>query len=203
MALSITVLRHANPLVSQGEGNSADQARPLSPQGYDQVLARRQAFGEIEFHLVMSSPVLRAVQTAQRVSDDQPIIIKSLSPYQGEVADNLFTKLGYSPLSVYRKEDGGVFDQVATQAWCDIRESLKVAMEAACVTDIDDFNVLVVSHAVAANALGCAILGGRKELITPEEAAAQDRLSELVLGEACGFTIVFDDGELITLEIHQ
>lgn len=203
MALSITVLRHANALVSQGEGNSTDQARPLSPQGYDQALARRQAFGEMEFHLVISSPVLRAVQTAQRVGDDQPIIIENLSPYQGEVADSLFAKLGYVSLSAYRKEDGGAFDRVAAQAWCNIRESLKVAMGAACVTDIDDFNILVVGHAVTANALGCAILGSRKEFITPGEAAAQDRLSELVLGEACGFTIVFDDDELITLEIHQ
>ena len=204
MTVSITFLRHANALPAQDARETSDQARPLSPKGIDQAATRHEALGNPEYNLVLCSPTIRAIQTAEIVSGNprQRELVSELLPYQGKEMDALFTKLGYAPLSDYRKEDGGLVDEIAQKAHVAIAQCIKGRMKIEGVPYYQDYRVLVVGHAVVLNAIGCAFLH-RKGRPQAGLLQLQEELAELALGEACGFTLVFDGDNIQAREIHQ
>jgi phosphohistidine phosphatase SixA len=204
MTLSITFLRHANARPATDALETSDQARPLSPKGIDQAATRREALGNRNYSLVLCSPTIRTIHTSEIVSGNprQRTFVSELLPYQGEKMDALFAKLAYAPLSTYRKEDGGLVDEVARQAHVAIVRCIKSRTKIESVPDYKDYRVLVVGHAVVLNALGCAFLHkeGRQGAGSLQ---LQGELAELALGEACGFTLVFDGDNIQAREIHQ
>lgn len=176
----------------EGKG---DIDRPLNEKGHNQALDRREELDGIDFDLVISSPALRARETAVRVAaaaDGDVIVAQSLYPDPtdndlGTRLDKLFglPHLGYVPVSAYLKEkDGDVLTDWAAVA----RHEVLALIE----KHGSPKNVLIAGHAVAIPALAMAIA---------EDTELPDEIAEINLGECEGFALVLDaEGDPCKLE---
>ncbi|MFO1464616.1 MAG: histidine phosphatase family protein [bacterium] len=73
MALELFFLRHA-VAVERGAEGITDEARPLTEEGREKMILAVQGMGrlKIEFEVLLSSPLLRAKQTAELVARHLP-----------------------------------------------------------------------------------------------------------------------------------
>lgn len=72
--MELYIIRHAEAAPAADGGAQTDAERPLTPGGIQQARALAAAFRgkKIELHLVLSSPFLRARQTAEELLHDWP-----------------------------------------------------------------------------------------------------------------------------------
>ncbi|MCS7219392.1 MAG: histidine phosphatase family protein [Thermus sp.] len=69
--MELLLVRHAIALPAEGEGEEADDARPLSPKGvkrFRKVVRGLRALG-VELDYLLTSPKRRALETAEMLSD--------------------------------------------------------------------------------------------------------------------------------------
>ena len=97
---TLILIRHAHALATYAAVVNADADRPLSPEGLQKAAqtARQLARLALNPQKILTSPLLRAVQTAQVVADTFKIPVEKATELNGfspdeEVADFLLSQL--------------------------------------------------------------------------------------------------------------
>ena len=112
MSLELNFLRHAIA-VERGEGDLSDEERPLTEKGREKMIAAIRGLRRIEFKFdaLLSSPLIRAVQTAELIRQHLPFegaleIVEDLGPNGflknflekiGERKEKSFLLVGHEP----------------------------------------------------------------------------------------------------------
>jgi phosphohistidine phosphatase SixA len=173
--LEMYFIRHGNT------GPAAnDPIRELTEKGIVQALARREALGNPDFDLVLSSTALRAKQTAVLVANvpmEQVIPVETLylpiNKADEAALEVLFAKLMYAPLRTYREADTtGILDRYASD---------NDATTLRYITETSAQRILITGHAVMLNVIVSEVIGGDTDLIL-----------DTALDEAGGFKVTTD-----------
>ena len=162
---------------------ASDLKRSLNEEGQQQAERRGAKLGSIHFNLVLSSPAIRAVETAGIIGAG-PAVSALPQLYipdneDGKFLDALFERLGYATLREY--EENGAAAPLQRSALATIR-----AIQMCLMMVARRENILVVGHAILLNAIGVCLQGR----------TGKEALHDFLMKECEGF---LDDGEKITL----
>ena len=186
--LKIIAVRHGNAAPMVG---GDDFGRPLSTKGIAQANARAASVATLgRTRLVLASPALRAIETAQAVFPGfNPVIVSELylpiDPIDNQAGEEAFAKLGYATLRTYIAQDTGWLGRWGWNAVRGIRRELaKYVQPNLC--DGTPF-VGIVGHAVYSNMVGAMLYTEHAE-----------KLFDIQLGEAEAL-VLRPDAELVHL----
>lgn len=152
---SVTFVRHGNAVPLSAGGS--DHERPLSERGRQQARERGGKIGDPSFDLVLLSPTRRTKETAlylrereNHVPRTELTLTELFTPKSedGEVLDDMFARLKYAPLDVYRQEPPakvGCLRRFGDTAWSAILKKIE---------ETGATSVLVVGHAVLLPQIG-------------------------------------------------
>ncbi len=187
----IDVFRHANAKTA-GEGQP-DFTRPLSDKGRRQASIVRRWLKRPSYGLVLSSPALRAVQTAAIVGSRAQagvIIIPALYWGSNDKLNTemfvMFEKLGYATPLEYDLENGGhLIRKQNNLAWREIWQYISTGLAR---------RVLIVGHAILAPGVGqAAAIKSNMEHFTKLNVS---------LDEATGYRMVVDKTKSTVLSVE-
>lgn len=186
--MRIIAVRHGNAAPMVGDD---DFGRPLSAKGIVQANARAASVAALgRTGLVLASPALRAIETAQAVFPGfNPVIVPELylptDPADKLAGNAAFEALGYSSLRAYVEADTGWLHRWSWNAVRGIRRELAKHVQSGLRNGTPFIGI--VGHAVYSNMVGA--------MFFPEHA---ERLFDIQLGEAEAL-VLRPDTELIHL----
>lgn len=183
--MRVTFLRHG---VNRREGDNF--SRPLTELGRKQAVERRKALGNPSFDFVLTSPALRACQTAEIIGSGAIFrVVNELWPDPSfiQVCMAVLDKSGWLPLlSVYLAEGEETILAGGKTAWDVVQAYIN---EHACK------DVLVVGHNPLMQSMGCAAAKGFPGMVKALETTR--------FLETEGFTITFKNGAVTDFEVHR
>ena len=127
---TIYIIRHGKTELNQANALQGRSDHPLNEEGVRQAEQAAEAFKDIEFEHVFSSPLIRAVQTAEIVTQrekthkniitiDDRLIEMEYGPYEGADLNNLpleviefFSDFEHNPAPEGMEQLGSVVDRV-------------------------------------------------------------------------------------------
>lgn len=169
----IYLLRHAKAAKTEAD----HRYNPLSEEGVLQAKARRKELNSPMFDLVISSPLIRARQTASLIADvpeDSVLEISTLfydADPDTHLFDSTFEKIQHADTTTwYASEAGEAYKRIAARAGDDIHKVLEQHSEAK--------KVLVVGHAIGIPAIADYLRPLEKEVLnTPIQETGGFKLS--------------------------
>ncbi len=177
--------RHANAEGVQHPEN--DLGRILSTKGLIQARKRAATLDTLVFSRVLSSPAVRAVQTAAFVTDRRYDSVERIPQLytpegaDGLLLDKMFHRLGHKPIRAYigHEMDDGCVMRFSQNAGAAIDDILAESDE--------DETMAMFGHGVF---MPLAFLS----LIPENQTELRDKLLDLNLGEAEVFEVIITDG---------
>ena len=190
MQQTITFVRHANAIPK--EEDKPDIARPLTEKGRKQALERRRQLDNPAFDLVLFSPTMRTDETGSIVAGsfsssdfiELPELYTPKGP-DGEILDEMFSRLGYTPLESYYQEPAEsieCLERFARKAWNAILIKIRRARAK---------NILVVGHAIYLPSIGYQVSVGEE----------RQKVFQWNMPEGGAFQVFLEEGEFAELRI--
>ena len=194
---SITVAEIISTLVLARHGNTnkatagqKDADRTLTQLGLEQATKLAEVVGDIDFSLVVSSPLKRAMYTTELATCYAPMPVAELgcTDDPNDPINIMFGKLGYALLGAYFEHELGEHLKVwARSAANSVLEHAKVQSG----RDGKPINVFAGGHAVCQNALLWA-LAEKMENATDRKQLTKIAMNT-ALGEAHAFIVDFSN----------
>jgi broad specificity phosphatase PhoE len=183
VSLQITLLRHGRPEKSLPN----HRLHCLSEDGHLQAKECRVTLGNPTFDLVVHSELLRTRETARDVAglDESATTIAIPDLFyldedpRGQVLEQVFKKLGHTPLHEYYKDARAELESLAQDAHRAILEEINRS---------NATNILVVGHGMLLQSICIAFTGENEPFMSR------------VLGECEGYRLTFEDGRVTSVE---
>ena len=196
---TLVLARHSQAI--KAKPGQKDSARRLTELGMKQAEGLAHEVGNIDFGLVVSSPLQRAMYTTELATCYAPVPLKELGVDADDEKDPInimFNQLGYAPLSAYFEHE--LAEHLKNWACTAAAAVLEVAESKAAEVG-RPINMFVGGHAVSQNALLWAIA----ELIGEDANTSiiTNMALNTQLGEAHAFIVDFAamDGTLPTCSV--
>lgn len=188
--MKIYITRHSKTIWNKEKRLQGRKDSPLTQEGIENALALKKIISNMSFDLVYSSPIQRALHTAQLLFDHQNIILDdrlmemNFGDFEGrkildilETDCELYHNLWKHPERFDRIAHGESYDEVIARAQS-FKENLM---------KIDVKNVFIVTHGMFFIVFIATLLGLKKEDFV--------ELNEQVV-EGCSLTCIdYQDGE--------
>lgn len=191
-------LRHGNAVPAACKSNQGDLDRPLSKNGERQALARRRILGNPQYDGVFATTALRTRMTAAIIANiplEAVVVIPEISmevnSRRGKALDTMFGELGYKPLVEWYGHRNRRY--VIAHA----KKGMAAIEKAVGLLGNHDCRVLVVGHSYSI----CACV--HRALRCVDDSLIKDplqNLTEMEIGEAEGFRLIYIDGAARYLE---
>ena len=159
--MKIYLTRHSQTLWNQEKRLQGHQDSPLTQEGEENALALKKYLHNYHFDAIYTSPILRALKTAQIICPHQDITIEPLimemnfGEYEGRLIseiskDSLYDQLWNDPENFTRIPGGESYKEVITRAQQFI-EKIKKHNQNDCI--------FVITHGMFFNVLIATLLG--------------------------------------------